>query len=361
VSFFKQFAKPTRELPAYIDRQTLIDEILEGRRTPRQILGLHRTRDVVRNRLFGSSRLYDIGRNNFATAAVNWTGHTQKAMLLDGTQTTGSTGTWFGFISGATNANPVVYTYSGMNDPSNNDVLVLGGIGGNLSANQIGLCTSVNTGAKTFSLTTLEPAGNGGGVLNVAGSGVYTATTGYAMNLTQASTVSNILGTRVGTDVTLSGTSASRGVCTCTSPFTWSAVASGNTASFVILYDANGGTDATNKLEGFLDGKTLIVIDKAVAVNDTTVYIEPAKAAINHTTNPTLNFSNGQALTLTADVAQGDRTLTVSAAAAIIAAGNQADQQASAAGIPLATNNGNISFSVGSLYFPTTPTGLFAL
>lgn len=346
------YTRPKRKLPRHTGKLELVGEILEGRRSPREIGELAAYYDFIRMRGFMSSRLYDNGRNNFLTAAVNWTGHTQKALLMDGTQTTGTTGTWFKFLSNATNANPVVYT-SNAHGFSNNDVIVVGAVGGNSSANQIGLAASVAT--NTFQLTTLE------GALNVAGSGAYTASTGYAMNLTQASVVGDILGTRLSTDVTLAGTSASRGVANATSPFQWSLVPSGNTASFVVLYDANGGSDATNKLECFMDGKTLLVVDKAVSLNDTSITIEPAKSAINHTQTGTLFFSNGQSITLTADVAQGDRFITIAAAGGAIPIGHQADVQASGAGIPLATNGGNISFSIGSLYFPTSPTGLFAL
>lgn len=299
-----------------------------------------------------SSRLFDKGRDGFLEKALGWTADTQKAMLLD----MSVTGTYTKSITGATNANPVVYTCT--QTFSNGDIVVVVGVKGNLSANQIGRVNSV-TGT-SFQLFTLFPDPDGTNI-NVGGSGTYTASTGFVINLTQAQFVADILGGRIGTDQTLTSTSSTGGIAT-SANWTWTAV-TGNPAQAIILYDAAGGSDATNRLVGFMDGQISVVIARDVAVSDTTVWIEPAKAAINHTINPTLNFSNGQTLTLTADVTQGARSISVNAASAIITAGNTAETYVSGAGLPVTPNGGNISFTVGTVWSPATSgtTGLFML
>lgn len=290
-----------------------------------------------------SSRLFDKGRDAYLEKLIGWTADTQKAMLLDMTVS----GTWLKEITNVTNVNPAVYTSNG-HGFSNNDVVVILGITGSLGANQIGRVAS--TATNTFQLVTLQQG------LSIANPGAY-STGGSAINLTQAQFVSDILGGRIGTDVSLSGTSSTAGIATA-SNWTWTAV-TGNPAQAVILYDGAGGSDGTNRLVCYLDGKISVVVDKAVVLNDTSIVIEPAKAGIPNGT--VLTFSNGQAVTVNATVAQGDRSITILAAGGAIPAGHTADAYATQAGLPVTPNGGNINFTVGTIYAPNLPSGLFML
>jgi hypothetical protein len=67
--------------------------------------------------------------------------------------------------------------------------------------------------------------------------------------------------------------------------------------------------------------------------------VSPTPAIPNGTS---LYFSNGAVATLTALASVGDRTLTVSALAASIAAGKYATAPATSSGLPKVTNDGDI-------------------
>ena len=297
-----------------------------------------------------SARLFDQGRNGFNTKLLSWTGDVIKAMLLD----CSVSGTYLKLITGVTNANPAVYT-SNAHGFSNTDVIVVGGVGGNLSTNQLGLAAAV--AANTFQLTTLEG-------LAVAGSAAYTAG-GYALDLTQATFVAGILGTRVGVDQTLAGTTSSRGVASATSPITWPTVPAGNPAQAVVFYDAAGGSDATNRLIAWQDGKVRVRVDKAVLAADVTIVVEPLRAQLwDGVTGaaPVIYWSDGHSSTLNAAANQGDSALTITAqAAGGVALGSTADVSDFGGGLPVTPSGGNIAFNIGTIYFPTNPTGIYAL
>lgn len=295
-----------------------------------------------------SARLFDKGRDAFLNKVIGWTADTQKALLLD----LSVAGTWNKLITGVTNANPAVYTSNG-HGFSNGDIIVNLGIGGNLSANQLGLVASVS--ANTYQMTTLEG-------LVVAGSAAYTSG-GFAVNLTQAQFVAQILGNRVGTDQTLAGTSSTRGIANATSPFTWPTVPAGNPAQAVVLYDAAGGSDATNRLELWQDGKVRVVANTAVLATATTVLVEPLRAQLwDGSTGPApvLSWSDGHTSTLAAAANQGDRSLTITAqAAGGVAIGSTAEAFDFGGGLPVTPSGGNISFTIGSIL--VVGTGVFQL
>lgn len=312
-----------------------------------------KARNHVLSRAYGmSARLFDNGRNSFNTGGLNYTGDTIKAMLLD----VSTPGTFVKAISAASNANPVVYT-SNAHGFSNSDVLVVGGIVGNLSANQTGLAVSVAT--NTFDLNTLDGSG-----VAVAGSGAYVSG-GYAVDLTQAVFVAGILGVRVGTDQTLAGKTSSRGIANATSPITWPAIAAGNTVTAMLLYDAAGGSDAANRLIEWNDGKVRLKIQKAVVATDTSVIITPLTAQIwDGTTGaaPVIAWSDGHSSTLSAAALQGADSLSITAqAAGGVAVDSTADVTAFGAGLPFATSGAGVSLAIGTIYYPTLPTGLYVL
>ena len=228
------------------------------------------------------------------------------------------------------------------------------GVGGNLSANQTGLVTSPTT--NTFQLTTLEGQ-------TVAGSGAYTAG-GYTINLTQATFVADILGNRVGTDPTVTGTTSSKGVASATSPVTWTTVPAGNPAQAVVFYDAAGGTDATNRLIAWQDGKVRVITVGDTPIASTTMKVQPLRAQLwDGVTGaaPVLWFSNGFSATLNASAAQGADSLTVTSTGHDIPDLSTADAVDFGGGLPVTPSGGNIAFSIGSIYAPLTPTGIYQL
>lgn len=298
-----------------------------------------------------AARLFDHGRDGFNTKLLSWTADTQKAMLLD----MSVSGTFLKLITGGvTNASPAVYT-SATHGFSNTDVLVVGGVLGNLSTNQTGLANSVAT--NTFQLQTLEG-------LTVAGSGAYVSG-GYVIDLTQATFVAGILGARVGVDQILAGTTSSRGVANATSPITWPTVPAGNPAQAVIFYDAAGGSDATNRLIAFQDGKVRVRVDKAVLATETSVVVEPLRAQLwDGATGPApvIFWSDGKSSTLAAAANQGDSALTITAqAAGGVSLGATADVTDFGGGLPVTPSGGNISFTIGTIYTETSPTGIYKL
>jgi hypothetical protein len=297
-----------------------------------------------------SARLFDTGRNAFNTKAISWTGDTQKALLLD----MSATGTYVKVISTVSNASPAVYTTTVAHGFSTGDVVVVTGVLGNLSTNQTGLVTSPS--GSTFSMTTLEGQ-------TIAGSAAYTSG-GYCIDLTQAQFVSGILGNRVGTDQTLAGTTSSKGVANATTPITWPTVPSGNPAQAVVFYDAAGGSDATNQIIGWQDGKIRVITVGDTPLSSTSMKVQPLRAQLwdgSTGSAPVLWFSNGFSATLNAAAAQGADSLTVTSTGHDIPDLQTADVIAFGAGLPVTPSGGNIAFNIGSIYAPLTPTGIYEL
>jgi hypothetical protein len=296
-----------------------------------------------------SARLFDHGRDAFNTKLLSWTGDTQKAILLD---LTGVSGAYTKAITTVSNASPAVYTCT--QTWANNDLVVALGILGNLSTNQTGLVTSVS--GTTFDLTTLEGQ-------TVAGSGAYTSG-GWATNLTQAVFVSDVLGTRVGTDPTIAGTSSSKGVANATSPITWTTVPAGNPAQAVVFYDAAGGSDSTNRIIAWQDGKVRVITVGDSPSSSTSIKCQPVRAQLwDGATGsaPVLWFNNGFSATLNAAVAQGADSLTVTSTGHDIPDLSTADVLDFGGGLPVTPSGGNIAFNIGTIYAPLSPTGIYEL
>jgi len=344
---FLQAPPPARVRDLYEPREDLRKVFEEVRsRTPRILRGHHRSPTM--QRAMQSARLFDKGRDAFAEKLIGWTADTQKAMLLD----LSAAGTFNKLITNVTAASPAVYT-STAHGFSNGDLICVLGVGGTLTANQLGLAASV--AANTFQLTTLEG-------IAVNGTGAYTSG-GFAVNLTQAQFVAGILGNRVGTDQTLAATSSVKGIVTATSPITWPTVVAGNPVQAVVFYDAAGGSDATNKLVAWQDGKVRVVLDKAAIATDTTLIIEPLRGQLwDGVTGaaPVLSWSDGHSSTLAAAANQGDRALTItSQAAGGVAIGSSAEMSVFGGGLPVTPSGGNISFTIGSIL--VVGTGIFQL
>jgi hypothetical protein len=187
----------------------------------------------------------------------------------------------------------------------------------------------------------------------MTGNAAYTSG-GYFINLTQLAYLADADGSSVGTDVALASKTIVNGVAFAA---TWTHVlvpAQTNPIVGLLLYKSTG-LSSTSPAFFWQDGKTQVVIAKAVAMSDTSVAVEPLQAAIDNLT--VLYMSNGQTLTLAGAASFGDRLLTVSAAPGAVPAGHTADVYVSGANLPFTPNGGSISVTPAS----TADYGLFKI
>ena len=274
-----------------------------------------------------TNALFENGRNNYLIGALDWIADTNAGALLDLTQSTASCKQ----ISGATNATPIVITATA-HGFSNNDIVYISGVGGNLSANGLWLVANVTT--NTFAIT--DMAGN-----NVVGSGNFTSG-GRAVDMgpSISNNWSELSGCLVGSVTNLSGESAASGVANA-SILTFSSV-NGNPCQAVALFK-NTGVASTSKLIALISGDFIVTCATTTASTATSLPVDPLKYGIPNGT--VLTFSNGAACTLTGGAAAGDRSLTVSSTAAQISAGNVALAPQINSGLPVVPNGNNILVS----------------
>lgn len=239
-------------------------------------------------------------------------------------------------VTAASNATPVVMT-STAHGFANGDIIIQGGVLGNLAAN--GTFKVANQAANTYELQTLDG-------VNVVGSGAYTSG-GWAINVSAADFLDDLDACLVGTDQTLASVTFAGGAIDATDP-TWTAVAdpgAGVTGDVIaVIYYKSTGTAATSPLIAVNDGRIRIVCAATAATSATTVAVEKLDGPLASGT--ALVFSNGITATLTAPAAENDRTLTVSALSGGIAAGHAADGYTTSAGLPVHPNGGNISLTL---------------
>lgn len=166
-------------------------------------------------------------------AAIDYANDTIKAALFS--SAIGKT------ITGATNATPIVVTATshGFN---NGDIVAISGVAGNTAAN--GVFKIANKTTNTFELTTRYAAAN------VAGNGAYTSG-GIAVNLTTNANFSDVSASQIGSSVTLASKTMVDGAAAAAA-VTFSAVASGSTVYFLIIYK-DTGTGSTSTLMYFDD------------------------------------------------------------------------------------------------------------
>jgi hypothetical protein len=272
--------------------------------------------------------LFEKGREGFLDGTIDWDAVSAiKAMLMD---PVAFTDTGVKAITAASNATPIVIT-STAHGFTNGDFVYIDQVGGNLAAN--GFWKIANVAANTFELQ--RPDGT-----NAVGSAAYTSG-GYAINYGPSASGDNLDdldGTRVGTDQTLTSPTVTAGVADAADS-TFPSVSAGNTVRAIALYK-DTGTASTSRVIGIVSGKAIVTCSKQAAASATSVDIEPLTIPLAN--GAVLTFSNGASATLSAVGNVGDRTLTVTALAAIITVGSRALGSASASGLPVATNGGSI-------------------
>lgn len=264
-----------------------------------------------------SGRLFEKGAEGFADGSIDWDTDAVKAVLLTPTADAG-----IKLITGVTNANPAVFSSAG-HGLSVDDVVVVGGVLGNLSANQLALVNTVPD-ANSFTLKTLKDG------LPVQGSGAYTSG-GWVLSLMSA--------TRDALDAAQAGTPQTLGSKTKTNGYLDAAdvsfAAITGTIIGAFVYKDNGAAAADRNIV-FHDGRVQVVAAAGVSSGATAIPVEQLDGDLP--TGAVLAFSNGVLATLTAPAAYKDRLLAVSALGAGIAVGHTAEG-------PVTNNNFPFTFN----------------
>jgi hypothetical protein len=294
-----------------------------------------------------ANALFEAGRNAFAAGTCNWaTGKgasgAVQACLISLTATTGIKA-----ITGATtgaNAAAVTCTANGF---SNGDVVVITGVGGTTTANNLWVVEGQATNA--FNLFDYNLGTQG------TLTGTYTSG-GFAINLgpgasgaTWTDFSAALVGTGTAAGVPLTTLSEAQGVvsaATATFPTVSGSVATG----IILLATASSaqGTLASSDIPlAWIDGQ-MVVTCAATLTAGTTLFVERLAGPIANGT--VLAFSDGNSATLTSAAAQGARSLAVSSTTITLAA--RASAPATGSGLPVTPNGGNISVTWDSVVQP---------
>lgn len=262
-----------------------------------------------------SNLLFGLGRQNFGTKQINWTGDTFKASLLSMATQAGK----IYLVTSATNASPIVLGMTSTTGITAGDIVVVGGVGGNLAANGTWVVGTVVANTSISLLTRLDSN-------NSQGSAAYTSG-GWVINVSSAATLADISANSIGTDATLSGETMTLGVANA-SAWTWTGLTA-TKAWGVAIYD----TTAANDLIAFIDGYYQVYVITQAAASATAIAVARLPVAIASGT--VLTFSDGATATLTAQANVGDTSLAVSSLAAIVHRQATADAPTLAAGLPV--------------------------
>jgi hypothetical protein len=273
-----------------------------------------------------STKIFPKGLENFADKGTDWNTDTIRCLLQ-----TAVADTAFQTLTNATNANPVVYTTGSAHGWTNGDTVIVGGVGGNTAANQIGKL--VTASGSVFSVNTLVDA------LAVRGNAAYTSG-GYVINLTVASNRQDIDAGQLGTAQQLTTPTLVNGVLDA-DDVTFTSVSGAQVVGAFIYRDS--GAAATDRLLVWHDGRICVTVAADASASATTLWVEPLAGAIPSGT--VLAFSEGKTATLSGSAAAGARSLAVNALAASLAAGHTAEGPTTSNGLPVTPNGGNISLT----------------
>jgi hypothetical protein len=226
----------------------------------------------------------------------------------------GSLSSSFGMsVTGATAASPIVLTTSLGNVTAVGDKIVTLGIGGTLGANGTYRCSAQD--ATHITLQTYNGT-------NTTGVGAYTSG-GFALNISKFQYYSQIVGSVIGTPVSLSGASFTNGVLNCTGPVTHNSVPTGVVSAWVIYYDTT--VPSTSPLIFFGDSRQRIVAAATANSSATAIVTPGVEGTIPSAT--VLTWSNGIQSTLSSQATanQDGVTLAVNALGSAIQAGHCSD------------------------------------
>jgi hypothetical protein len=275
--------------------------------------------------------LAEKGREGFLDGSIDYDTDTIKAALLDLTVAD----TAIKAITGATAATPIVITATA-HGFSNGDLVYINQVGGNTAAN--GYWKIANVATNTFELTDPVTATNATGV------SAYTSG-GYALNYGPSASgdfYDDINAAALGTDQALGSRSVTAGVAGAANP-TWPTVTTGSNVHAVALYK-DTGTASTSRIIGYYTGRHIVTCAANASAAATSIAVDPLTNPIP--TGTVLAFSNGRTATMSALANAGDRSISVSALANGITAGNRALAPVTGNNMPLPTNGSNITMTI---------------
>jgi len=269
--------------------------------------------------------LFELARQKFLGATLDWDGQTFSAVLLDLTPTISDAGVRQ--ISSSTNATPIVVTTAVAHGFTNGDIVYVDGIATGTSGNGIWAITAAS--GSVFSLT--DPVSGANAVGNGVGSG------GFCFNLgpsTSGDFFDDFDAALIGSKVNLTGNTIVSGVADA-NDVTFTSVSGNSVEAWAIIRDT--GTNSTSEMVCINTGKFIVTCNTLLSAG-TTLLVEPLRAGIPNGT--VLAFSSGQSATLSALANAGDRSITVSSTT--INAASRALAPATGSGLPVTPNGGNI-------------------
>jgi hypothetical protein len=272
-----------------------------------------------------ANALFELAREKFLGATLDWDGQTFSAVLLDLTPTISDGG--IRQITSSTNATPIVVTTAVTHGFTTGDIVYVDGITTGTSGN--GLWVIAAASGSVFSLT--DPVSGA----NVVGNGVGSG--GYCVNLgrsTSGDFFDDFDAALVGSKVNLTGNTIVSGVADANDT-TFTSVSGNQVEAIAIIRDT--GSNATSEMVALITGKHIVVANTTLSAG-TTLLVEPIKYGIPNGT--VIAFSTGQSATLTVLANAGDRSLTVSSTT--VTAGARGMAPATGSGLPVTPNGGNI-------------------
>lgn len=283
-----------------------------------------------------SNRMFDKGRQNFASGDLDWDANTFVLipLKLDGTLTDAAVKA----ISAITTATPPVVT-STAHGFTNGDIVVIRGAAGMLNANGTFKIGGVTT--NTFTLLTLEGA-------NVVGTGTFSGTA-CVINLTAPTFYSDVdatICTGAPTLTTAAALTSKTNVNGLVGAANVSGITLNDTCHGVIVVKNVSNTASSSNLVHFADGRTMVRVAADAATSATTLFVEPLEGAIASGT--VIQMTNGVSVTLNGAAAAGARSITVTAISAAIAAGHHGDAQTTNSGLPLTLSSGTFTHQFDS-------------
>jgi hypothetical protein len=278
-----------------------------------------------------SNRMFDKGRQNFASGDLDWDANTFVVMplKLDGTLTD----TAIKAISAITTATPPVVT-STAHGFTNGDVVVIRGAAGMLNANGTFKIGGVTT--NTFTLLTLEGA-------NVVGTGTYSGTA-CAINLSAPTFYSDIDGalcTGAPAFASASALASKTNVNGLVNAANVTGITLNDTVHAVVLVQNVTNTAASSRVVHFADGRTMVRATADAASSATTLWVEPLEGPLPSGT--VIQMTNGVTVTTSSSAAAGARSIAVTALSGAVAAGNHGDAQTTNSGLPLTVSSGTFT------------------
>jgi len=270
-----------------------------------------------------SNALFELARQKFLGATLDWDGQTFSAVLLDLAQSDAGVRQ----ITSSTNATPIVVTTAVAHGFTTGDIVYVDGIATGTSGNGLWAITAAS--GSVFSLT--DPVTGANAVGNGVGAG------GYCVNLgpsTSSDFFDDFDAALVGTKVNLTSPTIVAGVADA-ADVTFTSVSGASVEAVAIIRDT--GSNATSEMVAIITGKQIVVCNTNLAAG-TALLVEPIKYGIPNGT--TIAFSTGQSATLTALANAGDRVLTVTSTT--VTAGARGLAPNTGSGLPVTPNGGNI-------------------